>query len=138
MRLGVSPPPIVNGDLSDDGEGPSEKWNAVCVVGLRVYSTLSGEKVKLKVVRPRHDEDDSDSGSGSDNKPDGEKTAKDDRQELKLDPDDISKGAVAAVPESTGVDLEEGEKVEIRKGDEMKLGRKMGLADRRRKGARPC
>lgn len=116
----------------DDGEGPDEPWNAVCVVGLRVYSTLSGEKVKLKVVRPLDDDDDSDSDSnGEDGRaPNGGDEKRNEESEAagtKLDPDDISKGAVAVLPESTGVEVDEGGKTEFKKGEEMRLGRTAGM-----------
>ena len=54
-----------------------EPWNAVAVVGLRVYSLISGDDIKLEVVRPSLDED-------------GEAEAK------VLDRDDPAKGAVRA------------------------------------------
>lgn len=125
--VGISPPrPPVPGDAEtgkggvDDGEGPDEPWNAVCVVGLRVYSTLPGDKVKLRVVRPRdwesedEDEDDEETNkqethTNDDYNPGRElgsgkkKTTSD--SEFPLDPDDISKGAVATEPESTGVEV---------------------------------
>lgn len=46
------------GEILDEQEDENdedqfvEPWNAVCILGLRVYSTLSAEKVKLKVFRP--------------------------------------------------------------------------------------
>ena len=43
----------------DDEDGP-EPWNAVCVVGLRVYSTLGSEKAKLRVVRSSDTDDEGD------------------------------------------------------------------------------
>ncbi|OAP56333.1 hypothetical protein AYL99_09512 [Fonsecaea erecta] len=90
----------------DDGDGPGEPWNAVCVVGLRVYSTLKGEGIKLKVVRPSEYSDDDEgkedrrnATNGASGSPGTENKAP---AEPILDPDDISKGAVAAEPESTG------------------------------------
>ncbi|KIV80694.1 hypothetical protein PV11_08178 [Exophiala sideris] len=120
------PPPDTNDGrerADDDGDGPVEPWNAICVVGLRVYSTLSGEKVKLKVVRPLDDDSDDEDhdGNAGDDKDKGDQALG-----MKLDPDDISKGAVAVVPESTGVEVEDPGKAEIRKGESMRLGRKLG------------
>ncbi len=147
----VSPPPglIIDGNKTDDGgDGPEEQWNAVCVVGLRVYSTLQGEGVKLKVVKPREDESeaegecvrerqDQEDADDEDEAGEGEGQGQGKGNEVvKLDPDDISKGAVAAEPESTGADVDgkmKG-KVDIKKGDEMKLGTRLGRVDRRRTG----
>ncbi|KIW15813.1 hypothetical protein PV08_05863 [Exophiala spinifera] len=104
----VSPPPVLDVvERSDDGgEGPEEQWNAVCVVGLRVYSTLSGDGIRLKVLTPREKDDEGEGniengddpterGVGGDGTADETTTA-----EVKLDPDDISKGAFAVDPES--------------------------------------
>ncbi|KAK5230439.1 hypothetical protein LTR99_008256 [Exophiala xenobiotica] len=153
----VSPPPgpiNIDGDRTDDGgDGPDEQWNAVCVVGLRVYSTLQGEGVKLKVVKPR-EEDESEAEGEREREPedldlndaDDEEAGKGERaglgigNEAKLDPDDISKGAVAVEPESTGADVDgkmkgKGKgKIDIKKGQEMKLGRRLGrVVDRNRR-----
>ena len=155
----VSPPPgpILDGDKTDDGgDGPEEQWNAVCVVGLKVYSTLQGEGVKLKVVKPREDESeaegerervrereherenqedaDDEDEAGEGDKGEGLSHGHD-NEAVKLDPDDISKGAVAVEPESTGADVDGKTKgkVDIKKGDEMKLGRRLGRVDRRRR-----
>lgn len=57
-------------DDEDDAEFENNPWNAVCVIGLRVYSKDEG--CCVRVVRPRHEEGD------------------EDRQ---LDTDDASKGA---------------------------------------------
>jgi len=122
----ASPPPgMVDLDvgMGQDGDGPDEPWNAVCVVGLRVYSTLSGDGVKLRVVRPKNalledndenpsdaDDDDDDDEGEDDEKadenlitlPNGRKpAAKDAKQDdavvaIDLDPDDMARGAVAA------------------------------------------
>jgi hypothetical protein len=68
----------------DDDDGDREPWNAVCVVGLRVYSPVSGADLSLEVVRPRID--DSDEDDDDDNKP-----------ETVLDRDDPAKGAEAGI-----------------------------------------
>ncbi|KAJ9642618.1 hypothetical protein H2204_002266 [Knufia peltigerae] len=127
-----SPPPVIDVvEKSDDGgEGPEEQWNAVCVVGLRVYSTLGGDGVRLKVVNPREKEYETeaniknginanDCGVGGDGTADDTTTA-----EVKLDPDDISKGAVVVDPESRPLesDRQHQASAEIDKRDEMKLG----------------
>lgn len=105
------------GDDAGDDNGPEEPWNAICVIGLRVYSTLKGEGVKLKVVRPsayaddeakdkrkkQEDKGDKDKVSVSVNGDAPDETTATAADEIKLDPDDISKGAVAVEPESTGV-----------------------------------
>ncbi|KIW73097.1 hypothetical protein PV04_01241 [Phialophora macrospora] len=117
------------GNADADDDGPEETWNAVCVVGLRVYSTLKGEGVKLRVIRPTgfsDDEEDPKKGKShgsrdGDGDGDGERTPG--KVEATLDPDDMSKGAVAAEPESTGLVIEgAGEANVINKGDELKLG----------------
>ncbi|OAL40239.1 hypothetical protein AYO20_00659 [Fonsecaea nubica] len=130
------------GGADDPGDhGPNEPWNAVCVVGLRVYSTLKGEGVKLKIVRPSEfsdDDDGADKGTNREKKDKNQTTtttttgndtsesaqADADRKpavEPTLDPDDISKGAVAVEPESTGA-VVAGE-VQVRDpADRMKLG----------------
>ena len=128
----ISPlPGVIDIDKSGDDEGPEEPWNAVCVVGLRVYSTLEGEGVKLRVVRPREDESESEDGDDEhDADGDGDKDAKGKTgREMKLDPDDISKGAVAVVPESTGVevDQEKEAKQPAKPGDGLKLRWKEGI-----------
>jgi hypothetical protein len=63
----------------DDDDGDREPWNAVCVVGLRVYSLVSGADLSLEVVRPRIDDSDEDDD--------------DDKLETVLDRDDPAKGA---------------------------------------------
>jgi hypothetical protein len=63
----------------DDDDVDREPWNAVCVVGLRVYSLVSGADLSLEVVRPRIDESDEDDD--------------DDKPETVLDRDDPAKGA---------------------------------------------
>lgn len=90
-------------------DGPDEPWNAVCVVGLRVYSTLKDDGVKLKVLRPNPHVDDTDADEVHGD-PNGDLLANgaangEDRFEsspITLDPDDMARGAVAAMPESTG------------------------------------
>jgi hypothetical protein len=72
----------------DDDDGDREPWNAVCVVGLRVYSLVSGADLSLEVVRPRiddSDEDDDDDDGGGD------------KPEIVLDRDDPAKGAEAGI-----------------------------------------
>lgn len=134
-----SPPPglidvglpsgLGSGGQDDDRGGPDEPWNAVCVVGLRVYSTLGGDGVKLRVVRPKNallddptgavsdadaDADDDDDRAeenlltlpgGGWKSPSGGGTAADDDDDdaaIILDPDDMARGAVAVTPEATG------------------------------------
>ncbi|KIW90533.1 uncharacterized protein Z519_09180 [Cladophialophora bantiana CBS 173.52] len=119
-----------NDRAESDGDGPEEPWNAVCVVGLRVYSTLQGAGIKLKVVRPSGYSDDEEAAEphktakGAKSEKDVEKKAGADPV---LDPDDISKGAVAAEPESTGVVVagereRESETRDVKPGDRVKLG----------------
>jgi hypothetical protein len=67
----------------DDDDGDREPWNAVCVVGLRVYSLVSGADLSLEVVRPRIDDSDEDDD--------------DDKPETVLDRDDPAKGAEAGI-----------------------------------------
>ncbi|ETI28385.1 hypothetical protein G647_00834 [Cladophialophora carrionii CBS 160.54] len=116
-----------------DDDGPEETWNAVCVVGLRVYSTLKGEGVKLRVVRPSGcSEDEEGPRKGKENQGSSRNGIGDGNgnghgaaagKDAILDPDDISKGAVAAEPESTGTVVEgEGQVNVINKGDDLKLG----------------
>jgi hypothetical protein len=64
----------------DGDDGDDEPWNAVCVVGLRVYSLISGADLSLEVVRPRIDDSDEDDDD-------------DDKPEAVLDRDDPAKGA---------------------------------------------
>ncbi|KIY01600.1 uncharacterized protein Z520_03152 [Fonsecaea multimorphosa CBS 102226] len=120
---GLKPP---GGGADDDGDGPGEPWNAVCVVGLRVYSTLKGEGIKLKVVRPSEysDNEEADRGKAPSGAAGGEDAETKEAAERILDPDDISRGAVAAEPESTGaVVTGEGEKRDPNcLEDGMKLG----------------
>jgi len=92
-----SPPPDMDGAKDDDG--PGGPWNAICVVGLRVYSPLPGDKLKLKVVRPKpydSDEDVDDVLASRDREESGKEKQQTAPENRKLDPDDISKGAVAA------------------------------------------
>ena len=49
---------------SDDEDFANDPWNAVCVVGLRVYSKDEG--VSVKVVRPKNEDDDEDTPLDSD------------------------------------------------------------------------
>jgi hypothetical protein len=108
---------------NDEDDGPDETWNAVCVVGLRVYSTLKGEGVKLKVVKPSDFSDDEDDGKTPKGKPGREEKDR----ELRIDPDDMAKGAIAAEPESTGAVVDDGEAPPlIGATSQMKLGRRAG------------
>ncbi|KAK5052505.1 hypothetical protein LTR84_002369 [Exophiala bonariae] len=110
-----------------DDDGPDEPWNAVCVVGLRVYSTLGGDGVKLRVVRPKNalfddgttapSDVDVDDGGDEDEidgahqnlltLPNGAKKVVVERDataledSVILDPDDMARGAVAVIPEAT-------------------------------------
>ena len=78
---------------SDDGEGIyREPWNAVCVVGLRVYSLVSGADLTLEVIRPSIDEDEDD-----------------EKLEAVLDWDDAAKGAEVESFKSAGGRVEENE-----------------------------
>lgn len=94
------PPPVTADDEEDEFE--RDPWNAIAVVGLRVYSKESG--VSVKVVRPRV----------SDNED------KDEKAEGKLDVDD---SAVDAVKEGDEKKVDGGEKkVEEVKSEEKKDG----------------
>ena len=139
--LGLPPPPvpyIEKGEDVDDDDGPEETWNAVCVVGLRVYSTLKGDGVKLKVLKPSGFSDD----EGDKKKEKG--TGKGEDAEGILDPDDISKGAVAVQPESTGAVVEGEGGTQAKIADNMKLGSRPGPAsvvksnDRGRRARKGC
>jgi len=81
-------PRIVKADEEGDLDNEIEPWNAVCVVGLRLYSLLKGEDVRVEVVRPLADSDDEDDDDDELGKREGEVKV--------LDRDDMSKGAVAA------------------------------------------
>lgn len=63
----------------DDDDDYREPWNAVCVVGLRVYSLVSGADITLEVIRPRID--------------DSEDDEDEEKPETVLDPDDPGKRA---------------------------------------------
>jgi hypothetical protein len=76
--------------LPDDDDTYSEPWNAVCVVGLRVYSLVSGADITLEVVRPRIEDSDEDED--------------DEKRETVLDRDDPAKGAEV---ENSGRDSKE-------------------------------
>ena len=77
-RRDPSPLPDEGKNEKDEYFSPKgEPWNAVAVVGLRVYSLISGDDIKLEVVRPSLDEE-------------GGAEAK------MLDRDDPAKGAVRA------------------------------------------
>ena len=65
-----------SGDKPQDENSGAEPWNAVCVVGLRVYS--KDTDLALEIVRPNPYSDDGNQEAGS-----------------ALDPDDPAKGAVA-------------------------------------------
>ena len=41
----------------EEDEGFIDPWNAVCVLGLRVYSQVKDADVTLQVIRPKNDED---------------------------------------------------------------------------------
>ena len=71
---------------------PEEPWNAVCVVGLRVYSMLKGNDVVLKVIRPPDGTEDVEKATVRVE----EKVDDGAEGKLKLDPDDMAKGAVAS------------------------------------------
>ncbi len=102
----------------------------------------------MKVVKPREDESeaegecvrerqDQEDADDEDEAGEGEGQGQGKGNEVvKLDPDDISKGAVAAEPESTGADVDgkmKG-KVDIKKGDELKLGRRLGTCGQEEDG----
>lgn len=75
--------PALDGVKDDVDIGDLEPWNAVCVVGLRVYSLLEGDGVVLEVVRPSEEEDE-----------DGENQAQGAPAKVGLDRDDPSKSLV--------------------------------------------
>jgi Calpain family cysteine protease len=81
-------PRIAKADEEGDWDNVIEPWNAVCVVGLRLYSLLKGEDVRVEVVRPVADSDDDDDDDDELGRREGEVKV--------LDRDDMSKGAVAA------------------------------------------
>ena len=92
----MPPPPPVE---EDENEFERDPWNAVAVVGLRVYSKESG--VSVKVVRPRlSDEED-----------------KDEKAEVKLDVDDSAVDAVKDGQEKNEQQVEDAEKEEVRPKD---------------------
>jgi len=70
-------------DDDENAEFADDPWNAVCVVGLRVYSKDSD--LSIEIIRPRHGEDDEDTP---------------------LDVDDASKGASAEAVGTTEVKVE--------------------------------
>ena len=72
----ASPPAPLLADDDDEDEFERDPWNAVAVVGLRVYSRES--EVSVKVVRPRR----------------GEEDDKDEQAEVKLDVDDSNVDAL--------------------------------------------
>ena len=76
--------PSPKGSPDDDDGGDREPWNAVCVVGLRVYSLVFGDDLSLEVVRPKIDDSD-------------EEDDDDDKPEIVLDRDDPAKGAEAGL-----------------------------------------
>lgn len=68
------------GDGDGDGDDDyREPWNAVCVVGLRVYSLVTGADITLEVIRPRIDDSEDDDDE--------------EKPETVLDRDDPAKGA---------------------------------------------
>lgn len=88
----IAAPPAAAADDDDDDEDAdfeNDPWNAVCVVGLRVYSKDEGTCVD--VVRPGVDEEE-DEGEGEE-------------EDAALDVDDVSKGASG---EAVVVGAEEG------------------------------
>jgi len=92
------PPPPPAAD-EDEDEFERDPWNAIAVVGLRVYSKESG--VSVKVVRPRLSEDED----------------KDEKAQGKLDVDD---SAVDAVKEGDEKDGESESKEEEKKDEVVK------------------
>lgn len=92
----------------DHVNGPEEPWNAVCVVGMRVYSTLPDDGVTLKVVRPKLTSEEDDIEDNYNNIGDlgfgGEQAwGEEDLKEslITLDPDDMARGAMATTPKDT-------------------------------------
>ena len=92
------PPPAVD---DDEDEFERDPWNAIAVVGLRVYSKESG--VSVKVVRPRVSEDED----------------KDEKAEGKLDVDDSAVDA-AKEPDEEGEKKDKDVKTEEKNGGEVK------------------
>ncbi|KIX05846.1 uncharacterized protein Z518_03819 [Rhinocladiella mackenziei CBS 650.93] len=126
----ISPPPGVtdiDAKSADEANGPEEPWNAVCVVGLRVYSTLDGEEVKLRVVRLRGDDSESEDDAGSHADDEFEKLS---GSQMKLDPDDISKGAMSVAVARDNPFVEEDVKDEPKATDVMKRGNSSAYAYR--------
>lgn len=94
----AAPPPPPPAD-DDEDEFERDPWNAVAVVGLRVYSKESG--VSVKVVRPRLSEEED----------------KDEKSEIKLDVDDSAVDAVPDGDEKKEVDTKKEVKSEKKKDD---------------------
>lgn len=91
-RVNRVQPPLDGSQVREEIDmGDLEPWNAVCVVGLRVYSLLEGKGVVLEVVKPEE---------GDDEEGKGEKAG--------LDRDDPSKSLVE-VEGVGGVEVERGE-----------------------------
>jgi hypothetical protein len=98
VQLGQGPPDDIKEEVD---MGDLEPWNAVCVVGLRVYSLLEGDGVVLEVVRPGNDEEGDGGGLGM-------------AEKVKLDRDDPSKSLVEVEGVKEGAEVEKGkEKGEI-------------------------
>ncbi|KAH8599322.1 hypothetical protein B0O99DRAFT_504411 [Bisporella sp. PMI_857] len=96
-----APPPSNNDD--EDDEFQRDPWNAVAVVGLRIYS--KGSAVSVKVVRRRMSEDLKD------------EEKEDEKAESRLDVDDsavdATKGIDLSVPESKGESKEGSTKADV-------------------------
>lgn len=92
----AQPPVPAPGAEEDEDEFERDPWNAVCVVGLRVYSKDAG--VTIKIVRPKSWEDgDGDQGLDVD---DSAKDAKDAKDAVKvLDLDDSAADATKRLGE---------------------------------------
>ena len=84
--------------------GDLEPWNAVCVVGLRVYSLLEGDGVVLEVVRPSLvDEDGDGDGEGGQGQ-----VANMSNSKVGLDRDDPSKSLVEVEGAAASVEVDVG------------------------------
>ncbi|KAG0652956.1 hypothetical protein D0Z07_0085 [Hyphodiscus hymeniophilus] len=94
-------PPILPPDDDEEDEFERDPWNAVAVVGLRVYSKESG--VSVKVVRPRLSEE----------------VDKDEKAEVKLDIDDSNVDAVKDGDDKKN-DPEKEQTESLKKKDEVK------------------
>lgn len=98
-RNGPPPPLPLQPGMDDKLDGEADPWNAVVVVGLRIYHKISEEQedkevVKLRVVRPNPYSDDEASSADDKGEKKKEKSNKKKRGKSKgLDVDDSAKDA---------------------------------------------